>query len=196
MLQNRTASIARRLFHQNRPIADIGYVMLETLRKPKKRILLVSTIVFSVAGCVTAWKRLDVPASVDLSTSAKTAVIRGSQSGMNGLDCYIGQPSRTRELIIDAGSHTILASCYSWAGEVGERLDKSGAFLTFEAQQNHEYVLVGYSTCMGCGKRSKLGYEHVDLVDKTDRNRLIVREKLGGYNRIPDIPDSVAALHE
>jgi hypothetical protein len=173
--------------------------MLETLRKPKKRILLVSTIAISAAGCMTAWKRLDVPASVDLSTSDKTAVILGSRSGMNGLDCYIGRPSLTRELIVDAGNQTIEAYCYNWAGEAGARLDQSGALLTFEAQQNHEYVLVGYSTCMGCGKRSKLGYEHVDLVDKTDGNRLIVREKLGGYNRVPNhkrVPNTVATLRE
>ena len=170
--------------------------MLKKWSKPKAHILLIAAISVSVAGCMTAWKRVDVPASANLSTSDKTAVVRGSRSGMNGLDCYISEPFRTRELIIDAGSQTILASCYSWGGQVGESLDIRGAELTFEAQQNHEYELVGYSTCMGCGKRSKLGYEHVDLVDKTDGGRLIVREKLGSVYGVPKygVPKTVAAL--
>lgn len=162
-------------------------------------VLLIAAITISIAGCMTAWKRIDVPASTDLSTSENTAVIRGSRSGMNGLDCYISEPSRARELIVNAGSQTIVAACYSWGGQVGESIDFRGAMLTFEAQQNHQYVLVGHSTCMGCGKRSKLGYEHVDLVDKTDGDRLIVREKLGGYNPGPNhdrVPNTVATLRE
>jgi len=152
--------------------------MLRLLFKFKASTFLVTTIAVSASACMTAWKRLDVPPGVDLSTSDKSAVIRGSRSGMNGLDCYISQPSRTRELIMDSGTLVIRAECYSWGGQLGESIDIRSAELTFDAQQGHEYKLVGFSTCMGCGKRSKLGHEHVDLIDKTDESRLIARQRL------------------
>lgn len=145
--------------------------------------LVITAVAVSLAGCMTVWRRLDVPPRVDLSTTAQTAVVRGSQSGLNGLDCFVSEPARARALTVDAGDQTLVASCYSWGGEAGTSLRMSGASLTFEALPGHDYAIVGYSTCLGCGKRTELGYEHVDLVDVTDEDRVIVRQRLSGARR-------------
>ena len=152
--------------------------------------MVVLAIVVTASGCMTAWKRVDVPASADLSTSTNTAVIRGSRSGMNGLDCYISGPSSSRELIVDAGEVSIRVTCYSWSGQVGESMHKRIAKLSFRAREGHTYELVGYSTCMGCGKRSRFGFEYVDLIDSSDGKRSVLSAPFG-Y----DVKDTRAVVY-
>ena len=153
--------------------------MVNLIRQWVFKAFVVLTCLATVPGCVTAWKRLDVPPSVDLSTSDSTAVISGSRSGINGLDCYISNPSRTRQLIVDAGDVSIRVECYSWGGEVGESMHTGKAEFAFQAEPDHAYELVGYSTCMGCGKRSRFGFEYVELVDQSDGKRFVLAAPFG-----------------
>lgn len=149
--------------------------MFRSLYHQTIRVVVALTCAVATSSCMTAWKRVDVTPSIDLSSSSSSAVIRGSQSGMNGLDCYIHAPSRTRELIVDAGKVSIGVLCYSWGGEIGGSMDTRIAEFVFQAKPDHAYELVGYATCTGCGNRSRFGFEHVELVDKSDDKRPVLR---------------------
>jgi hypothetical protein len=147
---------------------------------PVTKIALALIFVLTVSGCMTAWKRIDVPPSFDQSTVGRPAAIRGSRSGANGLDCYVNEPAETRELVTDPGSLSILVACYNFGGQLGEATDYDYAKVDFDAESGHVYEIVGYSLCAGCGTRSKLGFRYIEVLDVTNQEYVVIRRPIYG----------------
>lgn len=132
----------------------------------------------TLSSCTTALRSLKMPEFVDVSRDEQTATIQGSKSGFNGYDCYILEPSLTKELRVDAGNVSIRARCHTFGNE-GPDFKYAG--FDFNATPDHNYQLVGYSTCMGCGKRSRLGFPYIALIDLSDEKKVVLQARFGKF---------------
>jgi hypothetical protein len=138
-------------------------------------IILISLGVAS--GCATALRSVNMPKYLDISTGEQTAIIEGSKSGFNGYDCYVFEPSLTREIEVNSGKVAIRARCHTFGNE-GPDFKYAG--FEFIAAPDHRYRLIGYSLCSGCGKRSKFDFLYVEILDVTNHLQVVVRRPLFG----------------
>jgi hypothetical protein len=143
-------------------------------------IAIIITSVIALSGCATALRSVNMPSFLNVSTSDQTAIIEGSKSGFNGYDCYVLEPSLTREIEVNAGNVTLLVRCHTFGND-----GPSFKYAEFEfvAVANHRYRIVGYSMCMGCGKRSRLGYPYVAILDLAGDSQPVIVSKFS--NKAP-----------
>lgn len=142
------------------------------------KITLALIYVFTVSGCIAAWKKIDVPPSFDQSTTDNPAVIRGSRSSANRLDCHIRDPSHTRELVTDSGPLSLQVACYNLREQAGEVTDYAFAQAEFEAEPDHAYEIVGYSLCPRCRIRSKFDIQYIEILEVTNQEHVVIRRPL------------------
>jgi hypothetical protein len=130
-------------------------------------------------GCFASVPVRDVAASADVSIGSVTATISGSYGGMlNVLRCHPTRPAKVEEITVDAGWNELLVACYRRGGVVGESMEYRVSYIAFEAEPGHSYRLVGNANCPGCGPRSQLEFEFVEVIDETDGDRIILRTPL------------------
>ena len=115
----------------------------------------------------------DISDEANLSTNGHTAEIVGTTRGLIEPDtCHLDKPARTKRLVVDAGSISIIISCFYY-GDLGPSSPRFAA-VAFDAEEGHRYSL---------RKANTDAINGVDVVDLSDKGRLIARTLLLG-NRI------------
>ena len=128
-----------------------------------------------LSGCVAPIldTRSDIPNHADLSLGSATAVIKGFKDGiLEPETCHIYDPALTMKLVMDAGKVSVLVSCFRYGSGTGKygRTNSSYALFEFVAKADHTYRL----------ERNRTGVSSLDLIDVSDRKRLILRRTMSG----------------